>query len=120
MGPASDVVDARDALEAAGISCYLDLFEIQEEMSVFQKPTHRWRLMVPGNLSLNATSVLERDIFNSDFEAEWKTHLETLSDDELRAMTPRSAFCGLFDRVERVTRAYDAEIARRRLRPESA
>jgi hypothetical protein len=114
-GPTSDVVDARDALEAAGISCYLDLFEMPEEKSVSEKPTHRWRLMVPGNLNLYATSVLERDIFNAEFEAEWKTHLETLSDEELRAMTPRSAFCGLFDRVERVTRAYDEEIARRRL-----
>ena len=119
-GPASDVVDARGALEAAGISCYLDLFEIPEEKSVSQRPTHRWRLMVPGNLNLHAVSVLERDIFNAEFEAEWKGHLETLSDEELRAMTPRSAFCGLFDRIERVTRAYDEEIARRRLRPESA
>ena len=117
-GPTSDVVDARDALEAAGISCYLDLFEIPEEKSAFQKPTHRWRLMVPGNLNLHAMSVLERDIFNAEFEAEWKTHLETLSDEELRTMTPRSAFCGLFDRVERVTKAYDEEIARRTLRPE--
>ena len=117
-GPTSDIVDARDALEAAGISCYLDLFEIPEEKSVFQKPTHRWRLMVPGNLNLHAMSVLERDIFNAEFEAEWKTHLETLSDEELGAMTPRLAFCGLFDRVERVTKAYDEEIARRRLRPE--
>jgi hypothetical protein len=116
-GPTSDVVDARDALEAAGISCYLDLSEIPEEKSMSERPTHRWRLMVPGNLNLHATSVLERDIFNAEFEAEWKTHLETLSDEELSAMTPRSAFCGLFDRVERVTNAYDEEVARRGLRP---
>jgi hypothetical protein len=119
-GPTSDVVDARDALEAAGIPCYLDLFEIPEEKSEVQKPAHRWRLMVPGNFNLHATSVVERDIFNADFEAEWKTHLETLSDEELRAMTPRAAFCGLFDRVERVTKAYEEEIARRGLRAESA
>jgi hypothetical protein len=116
-GPTADVVDARDALEAAGISCYLDLFEIAEEKSVSERPTHRWRLMVPGNLNLHAASVLERDIFNAEFEAEWKTHLETLSDDELRTMTPQSAFCGLFDRIERVTKAYDEEIARRGLSP---
>jgi hypothetical protein len=118
-GPSSDVVDARDALEAAGIPCYLDRFETPEEKNSATKSTHRWRIMVPGNLNLHATSVLERDIFNADFEAEWKTHLETLSDEELRAMTPQSAFCGLFDRVERVTKAYDEEIARRGLRPES-
>ena len=113
-GPTSDVVDARDALEAAGIPCHLDL--IPEEKSDTRTPTHRWRLTVPGNLNLHATSVLDRDIFNAEFEAEWRAHLETFSDEELRAMTPRSAFCGLFDRVERVTRAYDKEMARRGLR----
>jgi len=28
-------------------------------------------------------------------------------------MSPEAAFCELFDRVERVTKAYDEEIARR-------
>jgi hypothetical protein len=111
--PASDIVDARNTLEAAGVPCYLDLSDAPEEASVSPRPTRLWRLMVPGNLNLRATSVLERDIFNADFEAEWKTHLEMLSDEELRAMNPRSVFCGLFDRVERVTRSYDEEIARR-------
>jgi hypothetical protein len=111
--PATDIVDARDALEAAGIPCYLDLSDAPEETSVSSRPTRLWRLMVPGDLNLRATSVLERDIFNADFEAEWRTHLEMLSDEELRAMNPRSVFCGLFDRVERVTRSYDEEIARR-------
>jgi len=31
-------------------------------------------------------------------------------------MQPEIAFCGLFDRVERVTRAYEEELARRRLK----
>ncbi len=113
--PAADIVDARDVLEAAGIPCYLDLSEIPEEQHSSPPPTHLWRLMVPGNLNLRATSVLDRDMFNQEFEAEWKTLLETLSDEELRGMNPRLAFCGLFDRVERVTRSYEEEIARRRL-----
>jgi len=111
--PATDIVDARDALEAAGIPCYLDLSDAPEETNASPRPTRLWRLMVPGDLNLRATSVLERDIFNADFEAEWRTHLEVLSDEELRGMNPRSVFCGLFDRVERVTRSYDEEIARR-------
>ena len=57
----------------------------------------------------------DRDILNEEFEAEWKTLLETLSDEDLRGMKPEIAFCGLFDRVERVTRAYEEEMARRRL-----
>jgi hypothetical protein len=120
LAPAPEVANARDALEAAGIPCYLDLYEIPEEKDASREPTHEWRLMAPGNLNLRATSVLERDIFNAEFEAEWKTHLETLSDEDLRAMKPKVAFCGLFDRIERVTRAYDKEIARRRLESESA
>ncbi len=117
--PAPDAVNARDVLQAAGIPCYLELCESTQEKNVSLEQTHYWRLLVPGELNLRATSVLERDIFNAEFEAQWKTHLEALTDEELRAMNPQVAFCGLFDRIERVSRAYDEEIARRRLKAES-
>jgi hypothetical protein len=68
--PAPDIANARDALEAAGIPCYLDLSDPPEEEPPPPKPTRLWRLMVPGNLNQRATSILERDIFNADFEAE--------------------------------------------------
>lgn len=109
-----DLADARDVLEAAGIPCYLQLTERPEEQIV-SSPTNLWRLLVPGNLNLRATSVLDRDIFNQEFEETWKVHLETLSDAELRQMNPQVVFCGLFDRVERVTKAYDDELTRRKL-----
>src|SRR5579863_7797579 len=74
QAPPSDLADTRDALEAAGIPCYLALSEIpEEEKSASPKPTHVWRLLVPGELNLRATSILDRDIFNADFESEWKT-----------------------------------------------
>ncbi len=111
--PADDVMEAQQTLDAAGIPCYLDL--VEEEPSTAPPRTHRWRVMVPSKLNLRASSVLERDIFNSEFEAGWRTHLETLSDEELREMVPQVAYCGLFDRVERITKAYDEEIARRKL-----
>jgi hypothetical protein len=113
--PAADLADARDALEAAGIPCYLDLSEIPADDSP-RPATHLWRVMVPGNLNLRAASVLDRDIFNQQYEDEWKTLLETLSDEELRGMKPEAVFCGLFDRVARVNRAYDEELARRRMK----
>jgi hypothetical protein len=114
------VVDARDVLEAAGIPCHLDLCEDQPETNRSpEEPTHRWRLMVPGQLIFRAASVLDRDIFNADFEAGWRTHLEALSDQEVRAMNPQVVFCGLFDRMERVTRAYREEISRRGLASKS-
>jgi hypothetical protein len=100
-------------LEAAGIPCYFDL--IEEEKISKPPPTHRWRVMVPDKLSLRARSVLARDIFNSEFEAGWRSQLEMFSDEELREMVPQVAYCGLFDRVERVIKAYNEEIARRGL-----
>jgi hypothetical protein len=109
-------VDARDALEAAGIPWYFDLSEIPPEKSLLPYGTHVWRIMVPGKLYLRAVGVLERDITNTEVEAYWKTHLEALSDEELREMTPQVAFCGLFDRIARVSRVYGEEMARRRLK----
>jgi hypothetical protein len=113
--PAPDAAHARDILEAAGIPCHLELVELPEEDNSAPPPTHQWRVLVPGQLNMRATSVLERDIFNADFEAEWKAHLEVFSDKELRAMNPKTVFCGLFDRIERATRAYNEELARRKL-----
>jgi hypothetical protein len=117
--PAPDAANAREVLEAAGIPCHMELFELPEEVDDgAPRPTHQWRVMVPGQLNLRATSVLDRDIFNLDFETEWRAHLEAFSDKELRAMSPQKVFCGLFDRIERATRAYNEEIARRKLKSE--
>ena len=118
VGPGTPhwTAEARDALEAAGIPCYLNLCEIPEEERNSPEQTHRWQIMVPVKLSLQATGLLERELTNPGVEANWKTHLEGLSDMELRAMNPKVAFCGLFDRIARVTRVYDEEIARRRLK----
>jgi hypothetical protein len=88
--------------------------QFEEEVSP-PTPVREWSLKVPGKSNLHAASILDRDIFNADFEATWKTHLEMLSDEEFAAMDPKQVFCGLFDRAARVTRAYDAELARRGL-----
>jgi hypothetical protein len=112
----ADALDARNALEAAGVPCYLHLAEMPPETSLLPYGTHRWRLMTPGKLYLRATSILEREIANPEFEAGWKSQLEALSDEELRAMKPQVVFCGLFDRIARVNRVYDEEIARRKLK----
>ena len=41
-----------------------------------------------------------------------------LSDEELRALNPEDICAGLLDRVERLTRVYTEEIARRRSKEE--
>ena len=110
--PSEGSVDARDALEAAGIPCHLELVEEPEQEDRMQ---FRWRVLVPGKLIHRATSVIDRDIFNVEFETQWKAHLELLSDEELKVMDPQYAFCGLYDRLERINRAYDEELQRRGL-----
>jgi hypothetical protein len=113
---AKDVADVSSVLKAAGIPCYAQFAELPpDEPDSPPSPTYQWRVMVPGNLNLRAASVLERDIYNQEFEADWKAHLEELSDEEVLSLTPQTVFCGLFDRIERVTKVYDEEIARRGL-----
>jgi len=107
--------NAHSILEAAGIPCYLERIEMQEEKNIGPRPTHEWRLLVPGDLNLQAASTLDRDIFNVDFEAEWRNHLEAFSDRELLEMKPEVVFCGLFDRVARAIRTYNEELSRRGL-----
>ena len=110
--PSEGSVEARDVLEAAGIPCHLELIEEPEQEDQMR---FRWRVMVPGKLIHRAASVIDRDIFNAEFEAQWRTHLEMLSDEELGVMEPEYAFCGLYDRIERINRAYEEELERRRL-----
>jgi hypothetical protein len=112
--PAQLIEDGRQVLEAARIPCCVQEELIPEDRSVTAE-TKVWRLVVPGHLLQHASSVLDRDLFNQDFEGTWRAHLSMLSDAELRVMTPEVAFCGLFDRVARVKRAYDEEVERRGL-----
>ena len=114
--PAEHATAGRDALEEAGIPCHLELYEIPREESAQPNPTHRWRLMVPGELSQRAANVLDRDVFNPEFEEDWKTHLHSLSDKDLRATSPQDAFLGLYDRIARLNKAYHEELVRRRLK----
>jgi len=112
---ATSAADARIALSAAGIPCYIESEEIEPDPEP-PKPTLLWRVMVPGDRNLEATSIIQRDLHNEAFAENWQHHLEELSDDELREMNPEVTFCGLFDRIERVQRAYDEELKRRTLK----
>jgi hypothetical protein len=110
----SRVADACEVLDRAGIPCYSEKIELSLDEREPYPGTHRWRIMVPGNLNWRAMSTLERDISNPDFEAAWKAFLEAQPERDLPAMHPKLVFCGLFDRIDRVTRVYQEELARRR------
>ena len=113
--PAPQAQRVQDVLLAARIPCHLELTDIPQDPDSVD-PNRRWRVLVPGQLSLYASSILDRDIYNEDFEDLWKTQLEAFSDKELRDMKPEVVLCGLFDRVERVKKVYSEELARRNLR----
>ena len=102
-----DAAEARDAIEAAGIPCHIALEATGEERR------SEYRVLVPASRTLEAMSILDRDVFNARLEAEWTAHLAGLSDSELRALSPDLICAGLLDRAERLRRAYEDELARR-------
>jgi hypothetical protein len=111
----SDAAEVRAALRAAGIPNYITVKPADPEPPRAEPPS-LYCVMVPGALNLHATSVVEREIFNPQSEADWRNHLEALSDEELRVLKPE-VFCGaLLDKAERLKRAYRDEIARRKLK----
>ena len=110
---APDAARAHDVLVAAGVPCYLSLVSPDpgnEDSSRFDE----YRVLVPESLNLKAISVLDREIFNPEMEDDWRNHFAALSDDELRPLKPEVICAGLLDRVARLTRIYNEEIARRK------
>lgn len=104
---ASDARAACDALDAAGIQCHI----VREEIG--DPPRTQLRVMVPAGRTLEGTSVLDREIFNPEVEADWRAHLEGLSTEDFRAIDPDLICAGLLDRAHRLKQAYDDEVARR-------
>ena len=113
---AHDAERAREVLQAAGIPCHLSVASADPPNEDVQR-FDEYRALVPASLNLKAISVLDKEIFNTDLEADWRAHFAALSDEELRALNPEIICAGLLDRVERLTRAYNDEIARRRPKP---
>jgi hypothetical protein len=113
-GGAMDAAAARDALLAARIPCKVTEHAAEPEAEPSTPVIHReYRVMVPGSLILQATSVLDVAVFNGHLEADWKTQLASLSDDELSQLKIESVVAGLLDRVQRLRRLYKEECARR-------
>ncbi len=76
-------------------------------------PRRELRVMVPGGRTLEATSVLDKAIFNPEAEADWRTHLEELSEEDFAAIDPDVICAGFLDRAARLKQAYEDEHARR-------
>ena len=104
-----------EALQAAEIPCWIT--ETEEEADAHTPPRKTLSVMVPGALIMHATSIVDRDVFNDEYEFEWRTHLESLSDKEFSTLDPKLICAGMLDRVARITKSYTAEMKRRDLKP---
>jgi hypothetical protein len=109
---ADDFAEARDALESAGVPCYVAKAKLPPE-NASPGRDYEYRVLVPGGRNLEALSVVDVRVFNPQIEADWKTHLQELTDSELYAISPKVICAGLLDRAERLKRAYEDEVARR-------
>jgi hypothetical protein len=115
---APDAARAQDVLLAAGVPCHLSVIAAghgDEEAPQFDE----YRVMVPASLNFKALSVLDREIFNPQLEDDYRAHFAALSDQELRALSPAVICSGLLDRMQRLTRAYEDEAARRNFSEET-
>lgn len=108
----SDAEAARLALHRGGIPCQLSIAEVAPSTGD-QPAQHEYRAMVPAPLTLKATSILDKEVFNPQLEADWRIHLESLTDTELAALNPDVICAGLFDRIARLKRVYNDEVSRR-------
>ena len=106
--PAEAAARACEALRESGILCRLNRPERQLDQPALVE------VLVPVGQFLNATAVLEWEIFNPRFEEEWRTHFESLTDEELETIDLDLMRSGIRDRAERLERAFRSEVARRK------
>jgi len=109
---ATDSENAREVLQNAEIPCVVSAEEVAASTGD-QPVQHEYRVMVPGALNLTAASILDREVFNPQTEADWRTHFASMTDRELGALNPDVICAGLFDRIARLRRAYNDEVSRR-------
>ncbi len=112
--PTEQLQQAESILASAAIPYFVNATQV-DPVSGSPQPRYRYEVMVPGALHLRAVSLLDQRLFNPELAAEWATHFEMLTDDELSALDLDDLTAGLLDRVERLTKAYEAERAKRGL-----
>ncbi len=96
-------------LDGAGIPCHVRVQEQDEESK-----NSLYEVLVPGALALHATSILDRDLYNAQQEEAWRVHLAQLSNEDFQMLDPDIFCAGWLDRAERLTRAYNEELMRRK------
>lgn len=111
---ATDAATARQVLLEAGIPCYLIMGPANPDAGHGEESKYLdYQLMVPGKRLMEATSVLDRDLFNEELESKWRALFEELPDQDLNEMDLDLMLAGYLDRVDRLKRAFEEELERR-------
>jgi hypothetical protein len=106
---------AQTVLQNAGIQSHLTpVRETSDDGSGSERKSIN--VMVPIGLTLHASSILERDLFNEEHETEWQTQLNVYSDRDLLALDPDIFCAGPLDRAARMKKVYADEMAKRKLK----
>jgi hypothetical protein len=108
---ASPASDAVKVLDDVGIPCEVTTVEVTSAPG--RPAEYEYRVMVPAALNLKASSILDKELFNPELEADWRLHFQSLTDRELGALNPDLICMGLVDRIARLKRAYNDEVTRR-------
>jgi len=122
--PGEDAADriskAQMALQAAGIPSHLSVKrESREAHALFSYPQDRYNLLeilVPVRYAMHAQGIMDRDVFNDEFETYWRDHIGLLSSEDLLALDPEIFCIGLLDKIARMKRVYAEEMAKRNLK----
>ena len=111
LGSAPDVVQV---LDAAGVPNHVAIRKMPEGEDELERDLYS--VMVPIGRCLEATSVLDRDLFNAGLEEDWRAQFEALTNPEFYALDPDLLCAGFLDAARRLKKAYEDEMAHRRRR----
>ena len=108
----ADLDQACGILEAADVPYQINPRDQEDSQG---QPYQMQEVMVPSPWLLLALSILDKEMFNERQEADWRGHLEELSDEDFATIHIEDLTAGMLDRVERLKRIYSDELERRGL-----
>jgi hypothetical protein len=108
-------VKAQSSLQAAGIPSHLRVRQ-EIDSSGVRDPYDTMEVLAPVRCAMHAASILDRDLFNDEFETYWRDHLGMLSNEDLLMLDPDIFCAGLLDKLSRMKRVYAQELTKRELK----
>jgi hypothetical protein len=115
---AERISNAQTALQAAGIPSHLRL---RRELNASGEPDpfDTLEILAPVRYAMHSASILNRDLFNDEFETNWRDHLNILSNEDLLTLDPDIFCAGLLDQLARMKKVYAEEMKKRNLKARS-